>query len=57
MALLAIAAEEARVSLQVAHDDFPMSLLFALEHIHLERNRCIIVPMDWKLEEQRLFAP
>jgi hypothetical protein len=54
--LLAIAAEEAKVSIPYAHDEFPMSLLFALEHVHFERNRCVVVPLDWKIEEERLFS-
>ena len=56
LSLLAVAAEEARVSIPYAHDHFPISLLFALEHIHLERNRCVIVPIGWKLEEERLLS-
>jgi hypothetical protein len=45
------------VPLTYAHDEFPLSLIYALEHIHLERNRCAIVPIEWAIEEQRLLAP
>lgn len=45
------------MTLTQVHDEFPMSLLYALEHVHLERNRCAIMPMEWAIEEQRLLAP
>ena len=50
------AAEEAKVGITHAYENFPLSLLHALEHIALEKNQCVVVPMAWKLEEDKLFA-